>query len=71
VILLDVMLPGTNGCDVCRRLRQLPGMSDVRIVMVSAGALPSERKRGLDAGADAYVTKPFDYADLLVAMQPA
>jgi two-component system cell cycle response regulator len=69
IVLLDVMLPGVDGYQVCRRLRSLPRMDDARIIMVSAKAMPSERQQGLDAGADDYVTKPFDDADLLAAIR--
>src|SRR5262245_19387925 len=67
VALLDIMLPGLDGYAICRQLRATPGLSDMRIVMVSAKAMPSERARGFDAGADDYVTKPFDDGDLLAA----
>lgn len=59
VILLDVMMPGLNGFQVCRRLREMPEMSDTKILIVSARALPSERREGFAAGADDYLTKPF------------
>jgi two-component system, cell cycle response regulator len=71
VVFLDVMLPGLDGYEVCRKLRAMPGMSEVRIIMVTAKAMPSERSQGFDAGADAYVTKPFDDADLLTALRSA
>jgi CheY-like chemotaxis protein len=69
VVLLDVMLPGADGYAICRRLRSMPGMADLRIIMVTAKAMPSERARGFDAGADAYVTKPFDDGDLVAAIR--
>jgi CheY-like chemotaxis protein len=69
IVLLDVMLPGIDGYDICRRLRMMPGMSDVRIVMVTAKAMPSERAKGFDAGTDAYLTKPFDDGDLVAAIR--
>jgi len=69
VVLLDVMLPGIDGYETCRRLRRLPGMCDSRIIMVTAKALPAERAAGLEAGADAYLTKPFAEAELLAAIQ--
>src|SRR5213595_1968765 len=56
VVLLDVMLPGMDGYETCRRLRHLPGMGSARIIMVSAKAMPSEREEGFGAGADAYIT---------------
>lgn len=65
VILLDVMMPDMDGLTACRLLRAIPGLSDSAIVMVSAKAMPSEQAAGIRAGADAYVTKPFDDAELL------
>jgi CheY-like chemotaxis protein len=70
VVLLDVMLPGVDGYEICRRLRTTPGMARTRIIMVSAKAMPSERAQGFDAGADAYITKPFDDGELLAAIRP-
>jgi CheY-like chemotaxis protein len=64
-ILVDVMMPGMDGLELCRRLRQSPGLHDTTIIMVSAKAMPSERDAGLRAGADAYITKPFDEVELL------
>lgn len=65
IVLLDVMLPGVDGLTVCRRLRQLPGVRDATIIMVSAKAMPSEEADGLRAGADEYITKPFDETELM------
>jgi putative two-component system response regulator len=65
IILLDVMLPGVDGLTVCRRLRRLPGVSRSAIIMVSAKAMPSEEAEGLAAGADEYITKPFDENELI------
>jgi CheY-like chemotaxis protein len=69
VILLDVMLPGMDGYETCRRLRNVPDMDHARIVMVSAKAMPSERQEGFSAGADAYITKPFDESELMEAIR--
>jgi len=69
VVLLDIMLPGLDGYEICRKLRGMPGMNDLRIIMVTAKAMPSERSRGFAVGADAYVTKPFDDADLIAAIR--
>ena len=65
LVLLDVMLPGLDGLDVCRRLRQLPGVSSAAIIMMSAKAMQSEQAAGIDAGANAYLTKPFDEVELI------
>lgn len=68
VILLDVMMPGMDGLETCRRFRQSIHLNDTAIVMVSAKALPSEQAAGLAAGATDYLTKPFDEVDLLVLL---
>ncbi len=60
VILLDVMMPGMDGVETCRRLRALHGVETTPIIMVSARAMPFERTAGMRAGADDYITKPFD-----------
>jgi CheY-like chemotaxis protein len=65
VILLDVMMPGMDGLETCRQLRQTAGLRDTVIIMVSAKAMPSEQVAGINAGADAYITKPFDEVELL------
>jgi two-component system alkaline phosphatase synthesis response regulator PhoP len=60
VILLDVMMPGMDGVETCAKLRVLRKLRNSRIVMVSAKAMPFERTAGMSAGADDYITKPFD-----------
>ena len=70
VVLLDVVLPDMSGYDVCRRVRQGDAVShpwdpDLPIIMVSAKAEHTDRVRGLNRGADDYVTKPFHYPELL------
>lgn len=64
IVLLDVMLPIIDGYEVCRKMRSIPAMRRSRIIMISAKAMPSERRAGLDAGADDYLTKPFDETEL-------
>jgi signal transduction histidine kinase len=66
LILLDIMMPGIDGYETCRRIRQDPEHRFVKIILVSAKALTAERLEGYAAGADDYVTKPFD-ADEMVA----
>jgi CheY-like chemotaxis protein len=60
VVTLDVMMPGLDGIATARRLRTDPATSRARIVLISARTRPADLERGDDAGADAYVTKPFD-----------
>jgi len=69
VILLDIMMPGIDGYDVCRRLRTDPNHRHTKIIMVSAKALLAERLQGYDAGADDYITKPFDEDELVAKVR--
>ena len=62
MVILDLMLPGVSGWDVCRRLR---GQSDVPIIMLTARDEVSDRIVGLELGADDYVPKPFDPKELV------
>jgi CheY-like chemotaxis protein len=64
-MLLDVMMPGIDGLEICRQIRATPGLRDMVIIMVSAKAMPSEQAAGIAAGADDYITKPFDEVELL------
>jgi DNA-binding response OmpR family regulator len=57
--ILDVNMPGATGLEVCTALRSDPITAGVRILLLSAGASPDEVARGLAAGADAYLAKPF------------
>ena len=59
LILLDVMMPRLDGLEVCRRLRADTALGGTRIVMLTAAGQDADRARGLDAGADDYLTKPF------------
>ncbi len=60
VVLLDVMMPGMDGFEVCRRLKQDAKTHHLPVVMVTALDQPSDRVRGLEAGADDFLTKPVD-----------
>ena len=65
LIFLDVMMPKLNGMEVCRRVKQEMGLTDIYIVLLTAKGQESDRQKGLDVGADVYMTKPFD-PDLLL-----
>ncbi len=65
LILLDIMMPGMNGYEVCKKLRGNQDLKHAKIVLVSAKAMTSERLAGYEAGADDYLTKPFDSDELL------
>lgn len=65
LILLDVMLPGLDGFEVCRRLRSDPDTADLPIIMISAKSRPEDRDTGLKMGANAYMSKPLRLAEVL------
>ena len=66
LIILDVMLPDGNGFDMCRQLKQSKGaVADIPIIMLTARGAELDRVRGLELGADDYVTKPFSLMELL------
>jgi two-component system cell cycle response regulator len=60
IVLLDVMMPGMDGFEVCRRIKANPKVAHIPVVMVTALDQPSDRVNGLDAGADDFLTKPVD-----------
>jgi len=64
LILLDVMMPGMDGFEVCRRLRANPRLAEIPIILVTALDDRHSRLQGIEAGADDFVTKPFDHAEL-------
>ncbi|MFC1959823.1 response regulator transcription factor [Chloroflexota bacterium] len=66
LVLLDLMLPGLDGIEVCRRLR---AASDVPVLMLTARDGVSDRVKGLDAGADDYLVKPFAFDELLARIR--
>jgi len=65
LVILDVMLPKLNGFDVCRRIRAEPAWRGLRILMLTAKGRETEMARGLELGADAYLTKPFSTKELV------
>lgn len=65
LIVLDVMLPAVNGFDVCRRIRAGNAVRDTRVLMLTARGRESEMEKGLAAGANAYMTKPFSTKELV------
>jgi two-component system phosphate regulon response regulator PhoB len=69
IIVLDWMLPSMTGIDVCKQLRAVDETKNVPIIMLSARGEESDRIRGLDAGADDYMTKPFSPAELVARVR--
>jgi len=69
VILLDVMMPGMDGFEVCRRLKSEPRTQHIPVIMITALDQPSDRVRGLEAGADDFLTKPVDDIALITRVK--
>jgi DNA-binding response OmpR family regulator len=69
LILLDVMMPDMDGFEVCQRLRTDPLLAEVPIIMVTALDDRESRLQGIKAGADDFVTKPFDVVELQARVQ--
>jgi DNA-binding response OmpR family regulator len=69
LFLLDIMVPGGDGLDVCRRLRSHPGLSTVPIIFLTARAGENDRVLGLELGADDYITKPFATRELVARVK--
>lgn len=69
VALLDVRMPGLDGLAACRRLRELPECRHTRVVLLTAAAQAEDRRRGLAAGANHYLTKPFSPLALLTLVR--
>lgn len=65
LVLLDAMMPGLSGFDVCQAVRADPGLRGTRILMLTAKGRETDMARGLGVGADAYVTKPFSTRELM------
>ena len=69
LILLDLMLPGLDGIEVCKRLKSDQRLRDIPIIMVTAKAEEADKIRGLEIGADDYVTKPFSAKELVARVK--
>jgi putative two-component system response regulator len=69
IILLDVMMPGMNGFETCRKIRSLTNLAEVPILLVTALDDRESRLAGLQAGADDFITKPYDIFELQVRIQ--
>lgn len=69
LLVLDWMLPGVSGVELCRRLRQKPRTRALPLIMLSARRDGSDIRRGFQNGADAYIVKPFSITELLARTQ--
>ena len=64
LVLLDVMLPGASGYEICQDVRLDPSLADVKILMMTARGSAIEKRKGLAIGADGFITKPFELKEL-------
>ncbi|MEO1014086.1 MAG: phosphate regulon transcriptional regulator PhoB [Pseudomonadota bacterium] len=69
IVILDWMLPTISGVEVCRRLRSNPETGNIPVIMLTARSEESDRIRGLEIGADDYLTKPFSPGELIARMR--
>ena len=69
LVLLDLLLPGIDGLEVCRRMKRDPAMQHIPIIMVTAKGEEMDRVVGLELGADDYVVKPFSVRELVLRIQ--
>ena len=69
LVLLDVMMPQKSGYEVCARMRERADWRDIKIIMLSARGRDAEVSRGLAAGADVYVIKPFSTRELMAKIK--
>lgn len=65
LVLLDVMLPGISGYEVCQQVRLSPDLAGTKILMMTARGNAMEKRKGLALGADGFIAKPFDLSDLM------
>jgi len=65
LVILDVMMPGLSGHEICQRIKSEPRLSDIHVMMLTARGQQVDRLRSVEMGANEYVTKPFDPDDLV------
>ncbi len=65
LLILDVMLPGLSGFEICQRIKSDPALSGTHVIMLTAKGQEADRLRSIEVGADEYVTKPFQPDDLV------
>ncbi len=69
LVLLDWMLPGVSGIEICRRIKRASATSDIPVIMLSARSEEADRVRGLETGADDYMVKPFSHKELIARIR--
>ena len=71
VVVLDIVMPGLNGFEVCAKIREIPELSKTAVVVTSAKSYKSDIDRAMKLGADVYLIKPFEMNDLIRAIEGA
>ena len=69
LLILDLMLPGMNGLDICKKIRANPATADLPIIMLTAKGDELDKIIGLEIGADDYITKPFSVKELVARVR--
>ena len=69
LVLLDIMIPGIDGFEVCRRIKADPETASLPVVMLTAKKSSADQARGVEAGADAYMTKPFKSGKIIEVVE--
>lgn len=69
ILFLDVMMPGMNGYDVCRAVKDDPELKKTYVIMLTAKGQVAEQERGREAGADEYIVKPFSPMEILAKVK--
>ncbi|HTY08556.1 MAG TPA: response regulator [Candidatus Edwardsbacteria bacterium] len=69
LVVLDIMMPGINGFEVCKKIKGDPELKDTRIILLTAKTKAADIQLGLAAGAESYFTKPFKIAELLAKIK--
>lgn len=69
IAVLDVMMPGMDGFEIARRIRQHPGLEHTKIVFLTAKGTPGDKMKGYDSGGEVYLIKPFDNEEFVRIIQ--
>ena len=69
IVILDVMMPDTDGIEACRRLKRDERTSRLPVILLTARSSSDDRRRGREAGADAYITKPFSPSKVVATLR--
>lgn len=69
LVLLDIMMPGIDGFEVCRRIKEDPQTKSIPVVMLTAKKSSMDQARGVQVGADAYITKPFKSVKIIEVIE--